>query len=283
MRVKSLRTEINDIEIYAIISPDTNQVFVGKIKYPHHYQAYKDHVRLRKAPTKKLFSEATQQTHTFPTMYLLERLDATEAVAYGHLIAWTKYFLDKGFQVLAHQKNLDYAEDLLDENKLYYLSIKDKSLEEITAEENILVSDYKSQKKKNDSGTPKPNMICFYVTPDEYEKVNRESEQAGMSMSKYCKQLVINNGTPIGPAALAQISFFEYFEELTAIVSVLREIQLGIYQSGNYFPADLENMEKLVDQVNRNYKNAILYTERQINKLQKVRSEIESSELTEAE
>ena len=132
MRVKSLRTEINDIEIYAIISPDTNQVFVGKIKHPHHYQAYKDHVRLQKKPTRELFSGAAQ-TQIFPTMYLLERLEATENVAYGHLIAWTKYFLDKGFNVLAHQKNLDYAEDLLDENKLFYLSIKDKSLEEITA------------------------------------------------------------------------------------------------------------------------------------------------------
>jgi len=263
MRIKAFRTEINDIEIYAILSPETKEVFIGKTKYPNHYQAYKDHARLKNLPTKNLFTNAAQ-TQIFPRMYLLERLEATENVAYAHIVAWTKYFLGKGFNVLAHQKNLDYAEDLLDENKLFFLSIKDKPLEEITSEDKVLVSNYKQNKKTNENKTP--SMICFYVATEEYEEICKKAEQVGKSMSMYCKQTVLNG-------AIVRISFSEFVDELRAIKRVLREIQLGIYQSGKYFPADLENMEKMIERINQNHKHVIRYIDRQVKKLNKMRGD----------
>ena len=140
-RKKPFRTEIRDIEIYAIISPETNQVFIGKNRFPNHYQSYKDHTRLNKAPTKDLFLWASEN-QIFPLMYLLNRLETTETRAYRYIVAWTKFFLEKDFQVLSHQKTLDYASDLLEETQKIYDQIKDISLEEITSEERVLVSNY---------------------------------------------------------------------------------------------------------------------------------------------
>ena len=265
MRKNSMRTEIKDIEVYAILSPESKQVFIGKTKFPNHYQAYKDHARLKILPTKKLFSNASQ-TRIFPPMYLLERLQTTETRAYGHIIAWTKFFQQNGFQVLAQQKNLDYAEDLTEDNQAIFSEIKNCKLNEVISEKNILVSDYKqsSTKKENQNGTP--GMICFYVSTEEYEEIRDKAELAGMSMSKYCKQIVMDG-------AIVRISFSEYLDELRSIKRVLREIQLGIYQSGKYFPADLENIEKMIERINQNYKHVIRYIDRQFKKLNKMRGD----------
>lgn len=266
MRKKTMRTEIKDIEIYAILSPELKQVFIGKTKYPNHYQAYKDHARLKNLPTKDLFLNASQ-TQIFPRMYLLEQLQTTETHAYSYIIAWTKFFLENGFQVLAHEINLKYANDLTEDTEAIYFQIKNQNLNEVISENKILVSNYTQQKAKRESSEDNnPNKISIVVTPEEYEEISQKAEQAGMSMSKYCKQVAING-------AIVHISFSEFSNELRSIKRVLREIQLGIYQSGKYFPADLENMEKMIERINQNYKHVIRYIDRQIKKLNKMRGD----------
>ena len=254
------RTEIRDIEIYAIIFPESQQVFIGKNWAPNHYQSYKDHVGERKKHTKALFKIA-KQTGNFPKMYLLNRLETTEIRAYHYIIAWTRFFTDKGFQVLTHTRTSDYATDLLDETQGIFDSIKGFSLEEITGEERILVGSYTPRAEKTDDV---PTQITINLSPEEYRHIKAKADAEHMSLSKYCRLMAVD-GT------VTRISFSEYADEIRAYKRVMREVQLGIYQSGKYFPADLENMQKLVKQINANQKRVIKTFEREFTKLQKLK------------
>lgn len=259
-RITSHRTAIRNIEIYAIIFPETNQVFIGKNRAGNSYQSYKDHVGGRKTLTKDLF-ETAKQTQTFPKMYLLHKLETTETCAYRYITAWTKYFLEKGFQVRGHKYTLAYADDLLDETQKIFDQISGLSLDEITSEEKILVGSYTQKKESTETI---PTHITVVVTPEEYQHIKAKADNFGMSISNYCNTMAVN-GT------VTNFTFTEYLDELRAIKRTIREIQLGIYQSGKYFPADLANMELMIERINQNYKHVIRYIDRQFKKLGKLR------------
>lgn len=254
------RIEVRDIEVYCILFPETNQVFIGKNLAPNHYQSYKDHVRGRKPLTKNLF-EAAKQTGNYPKMYLLNRLQSTETRAYRYIVAWTKFFTDKGFQVLGHTKTLDYATDLVDETQKIFDEFKDFSLSEITSEEHILVGNYT---QKTTDPEKIPTKIVVVVSPEEYLHIKAKADAEHMSLSKYCRLMAVN-GT------ITRIEFSEYIKELRAIKRIFKEVQLGIYQSGKYFPADLENFDKLVKEVDKNGKKLTNAVNREFKKLQKLK------------
>ena len=124
-----------------------------------------------------------------------------------------------------------------------------------------MVSYYKQKNKKQNENEVDPNIISIVVSPREYKEIKRKADLAGLTMSKYCKQVAMDG-------AIIRISFSEYSDEIRAIKRVFREIQLGIYQSGKYFPADLENMQKLIEQVNDNQRRVIRSIEKEFDKLQ---------------
>lgn len=254
------RIEVRDIEVYCILFPETNQVFIGKNLAPNHYQSYKDHVRGRKPLTKDLF-EAAKQTGNYPKMYLLNRLQSTETYAYRYIVAWTKFFVDKGFQVLGHTKTLDYATDLVDETQKIFDEFKGFSLSEITSEEKILVGNYT---QKTTDPEKIPTKIVVVVSPEEYLHIKAKADAEYMSLSKYCRLIAVN-GT------ITRIEFTEYTDELRSIKRVLKEVALGIYQTGKYFPADIENFEKMLDKINDNYKKTTNMIGREFKKLQKLK------------
>lgn len=101
MSGKRFRTEKIETEIYVIISSNSNEFYVGKIKNPNHYQAYKDHVRLKNYQTKELFSRAFEENSP-PKMYLLETIDATKPESYARCVVWTRHFLDQGYSPRHH-------------------------------------------------------------------------------------------------------------------------------------------------------------------------------------
>lgn len=113
------RNEKTDVEIYVILSPDNNEFYVGKIKNPNHYQAYKDHVRLKNFQTKDLFSRSFEHGLP-PKMYLLEIINATQTEGYARCVVWTRYFIDNGYHAIAAQKTIDYANNLTKKYQLLF-------------------------------------------------------------------------------------------------------------------------------------------------------------------
>jgi len=264
---KSEKNTQKDYIIYCIFSAETHSVFISSITREHDHQVYKDHVRGEQALTKELFNLA-KKTDQYPGMYLLEEVHKTKREAYCNIIVWTKYFLQHGYNVLARQKTLDYAADLSEENQMLYQKIKELPLENIIHETRLLHRRKPRFKAKidDDHVDAKPR-ITVLVTQDEHRAIQEKAQDAGLSMSKYCHDLIVNQGQPTGLGAILQVSFFEYSEELKAINRTLRTLQLEIYQRGNYLPQDLQLIENKIEQVNENYKKVIRYIERQFKKL----------------
>ena len=47
-----------------------------------------------------------------------------------------------------------------------------------------------------------------------------------------------------------RFDFADYLNEIRSIKRTIQDIQEAIYQSGRYFPSDLENLEKCINEVN---------------------------------
>lgn len=241
---KRYKNEKIDTEIYVILSSNSNEFYIGKTKKPNHYQAYKDHARLKNVQTKELFSRAMDEGLP-PKMYLLETINATKTEGYSRCVVWTKYFLDHGYSPIATRTTVDYANDLTDENLQIYSQIKDTFIEKIIDENNLLVSNYEPRTKEK-----KKDHIAICVTPEEYDYVQKCAEKEGLTMSKYCKEMVI-------AGEIVRVNLSEHLREIRQIKKVLYEIQLAILQNGRYYPADLENLQKLVDRINNEQKNVV--------------------------
>ena len=256
-RQRSMNEKTN-VEIYAILSPDGNEFYVGKIKNPNHYQAYKDHVRLRNYQTKNLFLRSMERG-LFPKMYLLETINATKAESYAHCVVWTRYFLDKGLTPIAAQKTIDYATDLIDKNVNLYPQIKDTSINEIINDKRLLVSNYQFRQIKKAK-----DVISLCVNPEEYNFIQNQATNEGLSMSKYCREMALYG-------KIMRFDFSEYSSEIRRAKKVLYEIEYAILQNKRYYPADIENLEKLVDKINKIQKDTISAFKKMSKELKKER------------
>ncbi len=255
---KRHKNEKNDIEIYVILSSDSNEFYVGKTKNPNHYQAYKDHARLKNSQTKNLFSGSIEKGLA-PKMYLLEIVNATKTESYSRCIVWTKYFLNNGYSPIAAQTTIDYANDLNEQNFKSYLQIKDIPIEKIITNETLLVSNYEPRKREK-----KKDHIGVCVTPDEYDFIQKRAEKEGLTVSKYCKEMIVKD-------RIVRIDLSEYLREMREIKKVLYDIQLAILQNGRYYPADLENLQKLVDRLDDGQKKVVRSVANQSKQLKRQR------------
>ena len=64
-----------------------------------------------------------------------------------------------------------------------------------------------------------------------------------MPLAKYGRIVMVNG-------FVFRFDFAEYLKEIRSIKRVMQDIQEAIYQSGRYFPSDLENLEKCINEVN---------------------------------
>lgn len=231
-----------EIDIYVLISQISGEFYVGKTKMGNGYNAYKEHVRYRKVCTKDLF-ERSDQEKKFPRMYLLETVISSEKTAYRHCVAWVKYFAERNFTPLNKGDTLRYADDLLPETEAIFNKIKDVPLEEVLAENKLIVATYKKRDKQKER-TPK-NLIAFAVSKKEYETILKKTEENGMSMSRYCKNMVLSGQV----IKLQPEPFWEYMAAIHDIKITIKQIAYSIITTGKYFPADVENIMKAAEKI----------------------------------
>lgn len=237
--------EKKTIKIYALKSEISKEIFVWKAEKTRLYQLYKVHVGKQNNQTKDLF-ERSELAGEYPKMYLLDTVTATEREAFRHCVAWTRYFSDKGFILLARKKILDYAVDLLPETQTIYDGIKDLPVEQVLTEEGLVVRNYRRKTKfAKEDAEKEESTLTIYLTRDERENVRKLAEEEGMSLSRYCKNMVldgqiVNIETP---------PVWEYMDSLREAKIILRRTLYSIYQSEKYNPADLANIEKGIEKI----------------------------------
>ena len=237
----------NELDIYVILSEISEEFIVWKIKSGNAYTAYKDHARLKSLYTKDLFLRSIEQMK-MPKMYLLETVNCSQREAMKHCIVWTKYFRERGKIPLAGEVMVDYADTLDEQSLVLYEEIKDRSFEEIINPETAIVENYRSKSwsKKTNSTTEKPKnskQIKIVANPEQYQIIQKKADYLNMPIAKYGRTMMVNG-------FVFRFDFTEYLDEIRRIKRVIQDIQEAIYQSGRYFPSDLENLEKCIDEVN---------------------------------
>lgn len=251
-RIKhSAKTEaVKELAIFAILFSDGKSVFIGKGNRNRLKSIYKDHYILRNAKTKELF-EKEKESGTLPGMYLLQSVDTSPRLAFRYCIAWTKYFLDNGYTLLPKLSILqEYAEDMIDDTKRIYEDIKSVNIKELLVDDKNLFPNYGVGRKvkAGDVGTK----ITISVTGTEYVKIYSDAKQNGLSLSNYCKRMVLN-----GQIIKADFGFITaYLGELNQDKQLLRQILHTIYVQGDYYPADLENIQRLIEHITELQKEA---------------------------
>lgn len=237
----------NELDIYVILSEISEEFIVWKIKSGNAYTAYKDHARLKSLYTKDLFLRSIEQMK-MPKMYLLETVNCSQREAMKHCIVWTKYFRERGKTPLAGEVMVDYADTLDEQSLVLYEEIKDRPFEEIVNPETAIVENYRSKSwSKNTNGTtekPKNSkQIKIVANPEQYQIIQKKADYLNMPIAKYGRTMMVNG-------FVFRFDFAEYLDEIRRIKRVIQDIQEAIYQSGRYFPSDLENLEKCIDEVN---------------------------------
>ena len=237
----------NELDIYVILSEISEEFIVWKIKSGNAYTTYKDHARLKSLYTKDLFLRSIEQMK-MPKMYLLETVNCSQREAMKHCIVWTKYFRERGKIPLAGEVMVDYADTLDEQSLVLYEEIKDRSFEEIINPETAIVENYRSKSwsKNTNSTTEKPKnskQIKIVANPEQYQIIQKKADYLNMPIAKYGRTMMVNG-------FVFRFDFAEYLDEIRRIKRVIQDIQEAIYQSGRYFPSDLENLEKCIDEVN---------------------------------
>ena len=132
-------------------------------------------------------------------------------------------------------------------------------------EKNLLVKNYKKGKQKG--GIQK--RITFNVSKKEYQRIQKDSQKAGLSMSRYCKNKVLKEYA-VSPTSLPTLSIYEYMGEIREAKVILKQLLDTIYRTGKYYPADLENIQEMVEKITRQQELLHLDFKKYIKEIKKI-------------
>lgn len=231
-----------DYTVYALVSQD-KEVFVGKIQKGNHYQAYKDNINGKKAESRE-FCQRCEAAGSLPKMYRLDDVRAPARMAYRYRLAWYRYFADRGYSVIAYPGTKDNMAELLDDTLTIYKVIRELEPEEVLNEENLLVGNYQRKTEQ----APKKESITVHVSPKQYDQIKKKADQAGLSVSLYCKNTALK-GSIVKIDIADFVKLEKYTSELRGAKNILRMILAAIFQNGKPYRADVENVQRLVDTI----------------------------------
>lgn len=104
---------------------------------------YRKHYEKKNSRTME-YIEQLQEKEQRPCMIELEEGEYTQVEAYGKVLVWIRYFLDRGYNVISGDQTLSYAKDLRGINREEYENEKNKlSIDQVFKCEKCLVSSFK--------------------------------------------------------------------------------------------------------------------------------------------
>ena len=254
---------INEHDIYAIKSPFDASIYVWHCVHGNHYNAYKEHVRLRKYETRELFARAEHE-NTYPKMYLLDTVTDTAQGAYRYCVAWTRYFLDQKMQSLSYPRTQEYALGLYPETQAIYDQINKYPLAQIFSDSAVLVNSY-TRRDKTAPPTPKTE-IKITVSHAEYEQIRLSAKKEDLSMSKYCKNMSLNGRI----IHVDWLPLESYTKEIRQTKIALQQISFTIYCLRNYTPSDLAFIQEIYDKIQETNRELIKTYKKYTNRLLKL-------------
>lgn len=237
----------HELDIYVIMSDISDEFIVWKVKSGNAYKAFADLVRLKSWRTKDLFTRSIKQKK-MPKMYLLETVNCSQREAMKHCIVWTKYFLAHNKVPIVGDTMISYANDLDEESLRIYELIEGRLFEDVINSETAIVENYQPKiwsksEETEQKGEKKRRETTITFNEELYKIVRKKADYLGLPLAKYGRIMMVNG-------FVFRFDFAEYLKEIRSIKRVMQDIQEAIYQSGRYFPSDLENLEKCINEVN---------------------------------
>lgn len=105
-----------------------------------------------------------------------------------------------------------------------------------------------SETKKN-----KTKIIQFRVNEYEYKKLKNGAENKGQSVSVYARNCSLNQYT----LCINYDEIEQHTQEISEIKSAINRLICTLVQSGNYYPADMESLMKLLHDISESEKKLI--------------------------
>ena len=113
-----IHEDIRRHRIFALIEPDLDMVYIGKTCSKSLDAQRRAHMRGDVECTRDVFG--TEAAAPDMDYYILEILDCTIVDAYKHILAWYRYFLENGYEIVGREKTLDDCQNLLPETQAIY-------------------------------------------------------------------------------------------------------------------------------------------------------------------
>ena len=181
-----------------------------------------------------------------PRIYLLEEVNQTERDAYRHVIAWIRFFKGHGYTSCAYAETNRYADNIRDESKEIFREISTLNITELLSPEREMFPNYgnKYETRKEKNGDEE-TVVTMKLTAEEVEYIRKEAEKRNTSINKYCRACVLDG-------AIFNYSFeyfSKYINELRYARNNLKQAIFAIYQTGDYYPEDLKQVQELADAV----------------------------------
>lgn len=113
--------------IYALhIFDDEDFIFVGKTSSPRVSAVYSEHIRGRRESTSFVISKENR-----PDLHVLDVIHTTENIAYKHMLAWTAFFAENGYEMLNGTGMIAQTETLHEETAVILERIRRETAEEV--------------------------------------------------------------------------------------------------------------------------------------------------------
>ena len=168
--------------IFALVNPVEGPfVYVGKTSSPRISAVYSHH-RCGDVSATSGYCDLRDEV---PELYVLERVQATEAIAYRRVLAWLRYFLDEGYYAINHE-GVDYqARNLYPETEEIYREIRKKPLKTILKETYVA--------RPADANLPPERKPALFQPQEKTVQMNvRINRSDKLRFEKHCRSRGLN-------------------------------------------------------------------------------------------
>ena len=240
------RTKTENRLFYVILMQDGKSLYIGHTAAADGARtAFQNHRRGKNLYTKQFF--AGTDPGNLPGMYRLEEYKCTRVDAYKRLLAWVSLLTSEGYECLAGDQFLDDAKTLSGKSKNYFSELQERFLDgcaELFAPEKNLFADY-GKKKSRPQSDDGDKILTVRLSQKEYDALAALAAEKHETMNRYCRSRLINRN-------IIHVDFhflLDYLMELDEIKSLMKQLIYTIYQTQKYYPADLENVQRMADTI----------------------------------
>lgn len=241
--------------IFMLLSPFGKKFFIGHCKEGALRETYRQNLKSRRQLTSRFISEIYPER---PCVFVLERVDCTTDFAMNLTVAWTKIFVENGYQSYNKGGLQEMSKNLYIDTQALYDKRKNVDIREITACKNCSIPRFNRETcerypfEKEDvppivheeiRSAKRDKEIRIMVSREEYEAIDSYAKKKNMKLSPYIRtvaqspEIVIYDYNKIA----------EHTKEIAEIRNAINRLIFTIEATNNYLPKEIDSIVKLVN------------------------------------